>query len=149
MIAELMEHHHARCDAYFTRAEEAADGGDVDAARSLFDAFEEAMDAHFSIEDDVLFPRFEAITGYAGGPTAVMRSEHQQMRSVLMAMRTAIDDGAADEFLDQCETLHFLLQQHNMKEEQILYPMLDQMLAADAEDLATRIRALPGTEDAA
>ncbi|TRZ68118.1 MAG: hemerythrin domain-containing protein, partial [Rhodocyclaceae bacterium] len=37
------------------------------------------------------------------------------------------------------ETLLILMQQHNMKEENILYPMCDQALAAQVEQLSERI----------
>ena len=35
-----------------------------------------------------------------------------------------------------------LMQQHNMKEENILYPMCDQALAAEAEELGGKISSM-------
>jgi iron-sulfur cluster repair protein YtfE (RIC family) len=44
-----------------------------------------------------------------------------------------------DEILEVGETLLILMQQHNMKEEGILYPMVDQHLAPYREELMDRM----------
>jgi iron-sulfur cluster repair protein YtfE (RIC family) len=49
-------------------------------------------------------------------------------------------DGAA--YLGLSETLLMLMRQHNMKEENILYPMADQALAGEQADLVARMEPL-------
>ena len=51
------------------------------------------------------------------------------MRSIVSEMNDAFSARDADTFLGLAETLMILTQQHNMKEEQILYPMSDQVLS--------------------
>ena len=63
------------------------------------------------------------------GPTQVMRGEHEQMRELVAAATSALVDGDADAYAGEAETLLIMMQQHNMKEENILYPMCDQHLA--------------------
>jgi hemerythrin-like domain-containing protein len=87
-----------------------------------------------------LFPAFEAASGMAGGPTQVMRHEHAQMRDLLEQMRGALARRAADTFAGAAETLLILMQQHNMKEENILYPMCNNSLASQAEGLGGLLR---------
>ena len=74
------------------------------------------------------------------GPTAVMRSEHAQIRELMAAAAAAIEAQNADDFSGYAETLHIMTQQHNMKEENVLYPMCDQHLAA-APALLERLQA--------
>jgi hemerythrin-like domain-containing protein len=62
-----------------------------------------------------------------------MRQEHVQMRSLMSQMCEAIDANNKDKFFGLSETLMILLQQHNMKEEQMLYPMAQQHLSADSD----------------
>jgi len=69
----------------------------------------------------------------------VMRAEHRQMRAVLAQMRGAIDGGDTGEVLDQGDTLLMLIQQHNAKEEAMLYPMADQRLGAEWPRLRARL----------
>ena len=59
--------------------------------------------------------------------------EHQQMRNLLARMSEAVSSGDREEILEVGETMMILMQQHNVKEEEILYPMADQHLASYRE----------------
>jgi hemerythrin-like domain-containing protein len=96
---------------------------------------------HLAMEEDILFPAFEAATGMRGGPTHVMRSEHTQMRAVLTEMERRMSTGDLDGLLDQGDTLLMLIQQHNAKEEGMLYPMAEQALGEQWDSLAARLAA--------
>jgi len=96
------------------------------------------------MEEEALFPAFEARTGMTQGPTQMMRMEHVQMRELLDQMTDAVQRQNSDAFLGDCETLLIIMQQHNMKEEQMLYLMADQVLAGEAEDVVGRMRAVSG-----
>ncbi|MCZ7565469.1 MAG: hemerythrin domain-containing protein [Burkholderiales bacterium] len=137
-IEEFMSRHHKSCDAHFAAAEAAAGDGDWSAAAREFDAFAKGMAHHFEMEEAVLFPAFEERTGMDGGPTYVMREEHEQMRGVLAALKSAVAAKDTDEYLGQAETLNVLMQQHNIKEEQVLYRMMDQHLGGEADMLLGR-----------
>lgn len=132
---------HRHCDGLFANAEDAAQRTDWAACRRHFDAFTSAMLHHFDIEENVLFPAFEQATGMAMGPTAMMRSEHAQMRDLLNNMAAVIAAGRRDDYLGMSETLLLYMQQHNLKEENVLYPMADQALAASGIDLTQPVTA--------
>jgi hemerythrin-like domain-containing protein len=120
---------HQDCDARWAEVEAAAGQGDPALARARFDLFHAAMERHFSFEEKTLFPAFEEATGMRGGPTHVMRHEHAQMRQVLSAMSEAFAGGDVETALDQGDTLMMLIQQHNLKEERMLYPACDAHLS--------------------
>lgn len=132
-IREFMELHHKRCDEEFAAAEDSVQRRDWRAAESDFAAFAGEIEAHFRAEENVLFPAYEFRVGMTGGPTEVMRIEHAQMRGLLRQMQNGIEVHDAAAFGGSAETLLILLQQHNMKEENILYPMCDQALGEDGE----------------
>lgn len=140
MLTELLSAEHRDCDELFAEAENAAHQGDLDAAGKAFASFAESLRQHLSNEEEVLFPAFEARTGISGGPTAVMRMEHEQMRALLDELQRAIDGGSLDDFLGLGETFNILIQQHNMKEEQMLYPMCDRALGEQAGELLQRLQ---------
>jgi iron-sulfur cluster repair protein YtfE (RIC family) len=71
----------------------------------------------------------------------MMRLEHEQMRALFPGLDAAIGQQDPERFLGLSDSLMVLIQQHNMKEEQILYPMCDQRIAA-AGPLLARIQAL-------
>lgn len=140
-ITDFLHHDHVHCDELYLQAERQASNGDVAAAGKSFVAFTKAMDHHFAMEEQVLFPAFEEATGNAAGPTAVMRHEHEQMRGLFADMASALSQGQTDEFLAVADTLLVLMQQHNAKEERILYPMSDRVLG-DAAEVIARMRAI-------
>ena len=141
-ITTLMTHDHRSCDELFACAETAVSHGNWEAACSALQRFIEALEAHFDAEETILFPRFEAVTGMTGGPTRVMRGEHAEMREAFDRMRDALARRDADDYAGEAETLLILMQQHNMKEENILYPMCDAHLDDEhlAPTLADRLR---------
>jgi len=131
-IREFMSQDHKDCDLLFAKAENAASTGDWETASQAFNEFTGAMDRHLGLEEQGLFPAFEEATGMVSGPTEMMRMEHEQMRAQFAEMREALEKKQADDFLGEAETLLILMQQHNIKEEQILYSMMDQHLSEDA-----------------
>ena len=144
-IAEFLATEHRRCDESFTTTEEAAQTGDLARCRANFRQFQTAMEHHFQKEETLLFPAFEQASGNAMGPTRVMRLEHRQMREALAEMDSALASGDLEEFLGQAETLLILMQQHNIKEEQILYPMCDRFLGDAAGSVIQVMRDLPAS----
>lgn len=130
-IRSLMTDDHRHCDGLFAAAESALDSGPADSARRAMENFRLALLAHFAAEEETLFPAFEARTGITNGPTAVMRMEHAQMRSLLDAMTQSLSKGDGNTCLAHADTLLILMQQHNLKEENVLYPMCDQHLDDD------------------
>ena len=130
-IREFMAQDHKKCDLLFAQAENAASTGDWEAAGVAFNEFIQAMERHLGIEEQELFPAFEEETGVLTGPTEMMRMEHDQMRVLFSEMKYALEQKQGDDFLGIADTLLILMQQHNIKEEQILYSMMDQRLPDD------------------
>ncbi|WP_127474834.1 hemerythrin domain-containing protein [Sulfurivermis fontis] len=127
-ITAYMENDHRRCDELFAAAERLVAAGEWSAAAESYGKFHQAIEHHFSMEEDELFPAFEAATGSTLGPTQVMRMEHGQMRSLFQRMDKALTAKDMEEYLGASDTLLILMQQHNMKEEQMLYPMSERAL---------------------
>jgi hemerythrin-like domain-containing protein len=134
-IRESMTRDHRACDERFVAAEAAVAKSDWLRAGSDFAAYRAAMERHFTLEEETLFPAFERHTGMTAGPTEVMRSEHAEMRDLFERLAAAATARGADEFLGLAETLNLLMQQHNMKEEQVLYSLMDESLGGAADSL--------------
>ncbi len=131
-IKEYLTTDHSRCDGFFATMEDSASKS-VGDARVAYDEFAKCTERHFQMEEKVMFLEFETKTGMTEGPTAMMRHEHTQMRNLIKQMSEAIDANDKDRFFGLSETLMILMQQHNMKEEQMLYPMAQQHLSAESD----------------
>jgi len=140
-ITETMHQDHERCDILFAEVENAVSQKNWETADLSFATFMHSMERHFSMEEQVLFPAFEQRTGSGGGPTHVMRMEHQQIRSILDEMKNSLAAQDEEGYLGESETLLMVMRQHNAKEEQILYPMSDQVLAMDVNTVLGEMQA--------
>ncbi|WP_174873762.1 hemerythrin domain-containing protein [Vogesella oryzae] len=118
---------HRACDDQFVAVENALRDGDWPQVVASCDAFCQAMTQHFAEEENVLFPAFEQATGMSQGPTVVMRHEHAEMRQLMDEMCSAAATLDGDALAGAADTLLLLMQQHNLKEENILYPMCDRV----------------------
>jgi iron-sulfur cluster repair protein YtfE (RIC family) len=134
----LTKDHHA-CDLWLTRVEDRAAARDWDGAKAAVTDLTTATLSHFRLEEEFLFPDLEQAHPGARGPTGVMRGEHTQVRRLLGDLAAAVGQGSRGETLGLVETLLMLLQQHNAKEEGILYPMADAVLGSGGEALAARL----------
>lgn len=132
-IPVYMTAKHRECDDVFTTAESEVAAGNWPQAAEQWQVFKDELANHFEQEEGTLFPAFEQATGMTGGPTQVMRMEHQQMRALVRDLDSAINDQDKNRYLGLSETLMVMMQQHNMKEEMMLYPMLAQNLAQGEE----------------
>ena len=131
---------HRKCDDFLSQLENALRSGQQDAARSACNAMASEVEAHLGLEEEVVFPALEAATGMRGGPTQVMRAEHEDMRDLVAQVTEAVAKADADGALSALETLLVLTQQHNVKEENILYPMCERALPGLADLLGTQGR---------
>ncbi len=141
-ISQYLSADHDHCDNLFIEAESAIAKAQWNNAETLFYSFRSGIELHFSLEELVLFPAFEQATMPSGGPTEVMRSEHRQMRHILQELEEALKKRDIDQFLGEAETLLPLMQQHNLKEESMLYRIASQILANQADVLIERMQSL-------
>lgn len=133
IISSYMTTDHRRCDDAFSALENSILNKHYEGIEEKFAAFREDFLNHFKMEEEVMFPSLEERTGMRGGPTQIMRMEHEQMRHLINQMESDIAQNRYDHFLGLSETFMILVQQHNIKEEQILYSMADNLLS-DSEE---------------
>jgi len=116
---------HDRLDELFQRFQTLKSSDRASAVRA-FQEFHAGLERHIVWEEEILFPAFETKTGMTSGPTQVMRWEHEQIRGFLAAIAGKLAAGADDTSDDEAGLLA-VLGPHNHKEENILYPMIDQV----------------------
>ncbi|WP_342348388.1 hemerythrin domain-containing protein [uncultured Nitrospira sp.] len=124
-IAEFMGHDHDRLDEIFNQFH-TIKKQDAQKARSLFQELVTGLHRHIMWEEEILFPVFEAQAEMVSdhGPTGVMRNEHRQIKYFLEQIQTKVAEG--DLTTEEAEEgLLQVLTAHNVKEEKILYPWID------------------------
>ena len=141
-ISSFLTHDHRACDEEFANMENAVASENWQEAEEKFNKFTTDLLHHFDMEEQVMFQAFEQRTGMTQGPTMVMRMEHDQMRQIVTQLKEDLDTKNKDHFFGVSESLMMLMQQHNMKEEQMLYAMADAHLGADVVKIVEDMKAL-------
>lgn len=100
------------------------DGKPLEYQQSLFQLFKTGLLRHIHWEEKILFPIFDEATGRQGGPTHVMCAEHKQMHGMLNEIEANMPSGFDEDVL---MALGHFLANHNEKEENVLYPAIDQL----------------------
>jgi len=142
MIAAFMTEDHRDCDEHFGEIESLVDKGNFDEAITLFSQWKKENLSHFNAEENILFPQLEQSFGQRLPPVMVMLSEHMQIKSLIEQMDSALKMKDSAAFLGNADTCMIMIQQHNMKEEQILYPMMDRVLGPISENIIEQLKPL-------
>ncbi|MBI4003709.1 MAG: hemerythrin domain-containing protein [Candidatus Omnitrophica bacterium] len=121
-------HDHDRLDDLFKQFQ-AFKRNNLPKAKNSFRRFKIGLQRHIVWEEEILFPLFEEKTGMKGmGPTEVMRMEHRQIKQLLEAIHQNLQRQDSEHDSEEAALLE-VLGAHNQKEEQILYPAIDQQLS--------------------
>lgn len=127
-ITATFEQDHDRLDRLFLTFQEQK-RKDFAKAKEAFVEFKFGLQRHIVWEEDILFPKWEENAGMAeGGPTAVMRTEHRLIGECLEAIHRKVQEQSLESDREEQRLLE-LLKSHNMKEERILYPSMDQVIS--------------------
>jgi hemerythrin-like domain-containing protein len=123
---------HRRLDAILADVKRWLATGDLQRAQARFSAFRNRLEHHIVVEEEILFPTFEALTGASGvDPTHVMRMEHAEIRRLMAELASNLERGGDEEHTAPLAALTARVCAHSRKEERIFYPATEQA-ACDA-----------------
>jgi uncharacterized protein (DUF2249 family) len=136
-LTEALAWDHARLHGLLVQCVGALGSARAEDARRCLARLQHGLVRHIRFEELLLFPVFEARTGLpTTGPTAVLRDEHREILRLVEDWRQDPADLAVE-----AGALRELLAKHHRKEEAILYPTTDRLLAPSESDaLVARIQ---------
>jgi hemerythrin-like domain-containing protein len=125
-------------------------------ALAELESFERELRAHMDVEEKHLLPLYrERVGKILGGDPDFFTLEHRNilrnLDSAKETLRRLAGDAAAGrrqahEFLDQEWMLHHLIEHHDLREKNTLYPKLDEVLSGqEREELLRRCGSLRTT----
>lgn len=143
-ISAFFEQDHDRLDALF-QSFQTLKRHDVAKAQEVFKEFKLGLQRHIVWEEDLLFPLWEEKTGMSdGGPTFVMRNEHRQIGEQLESIHHKVVEQNPESDQEEEQALLKLLGSHNLKEERVLYPSIDQVTTpGECEDIFQKMKEIP------
>ena len=108
----------------------ASSGASVDQLKCVTRVLSAAVETHAGLEEALLFPALEPHLG-TGGPLAVMRDEHADVKQALEQMEGIRDAGDGAERV--VRALHHL-RDHFQKEESVLFSIARQILDDETQN---------------
>ena len=141
-ISSFLTADHRACDKEFANLENAVASGNWEESAIKLNKFITDLLHHFDMEEKVMFLSFEEVTGMTQGPTMIMKMEHNQMRQLLNDLQEDLEKKDKNHFFGVSESLMMLMQQHNMKEEQMLYAMADSHLGSLVPQVIENMKAI-------
>ncbi|MGD8190973.1 hemerythrin domain-containing protein [Brevibacillus ginsengisoli] len=150
-LAQLKEEHiplRAQMDEFYLLAQAIGQNDQItNWAESLHTVHQKAaafinkLDPHSLREEEILFPMMANFIGRESGPIAVMEYEHDQAKNNLKQFLKQMDQlpevvgrDEAKAIAGYLKNAYIILTEHFMKEENVLFPMAEQILSADEKD---------------
>lgn len=136
-ISTMFDEDHDRLDALF-KSFQTLKRTDFPKAKSVFLEFKTGLQRHVAWEEEVMFPLWEKKSGMTGGgPTIVMRREHQEIQDCLESIYRKVQVQNLETDHEE-EILLDLVDRHYMSEEEVLYPEMDHLISPEEREAALR-----------
>jgi len=139
---------HKALKELFLQHQEALLDGDLTRAGKRLDEFEGRLLHHIREEEELLLPVYERAGAIPGGPPALFTGEHKRMQELLAGFKQVLSsleqspDGRKRGILwllDRQATFKNLMEHHDLREANILYPALDRVTSeAERREILAR-----------
>ena len=132
-------HEHSLYEDLLSQCTEAVEIEDWKTADLLFKRMVTHLKQHMALEEEVLYPAYEAASHAPQGPTGALREEHDHIVRLIMDMARVIKTRNSDYVLECLTHLEKQMIKHHEKEEDLFLPMASHILDAKREELSQQL----------
>jgi hemerythrin-like domain-containing protein len=143
-----LEHEHSLYEYLIASCQEAAETEDWASVSQSFDEFVTHLKRHMALEEEVLYPAYEAAPEAPQGPTMALREEHDRIARLVRDLSLLLRTRDSEQTLESLVYLENLLIKHHEKEEDIFLPMASHILRDRREELLRQLEAFDGSQTA-
>ena len=128
--ASRLAEHHRHCDELFAAAHAAAAASNWSVLDGRVADLREALLAHFSHEEERIFPLYEETSGEEGA-TEALCAQHDDMRAALWTLAADSAEKHPQSYCAELAELRSAFDAHAADEERRMYPVFERVLGAD------------------
>lgn len=139
-IVNILSRDHSHCDELLLQAELNMEKHRWELGLVMFRKFKQTLVRHLTVEETALFPALAEVMSASVPSINAMRVEHQKIMQVLRELDSAVGERDMDQFVGRAKALNLILQQHNCREEHMLYSISGQIPAAKKEQIIAAVR---------
>ncbi len=111
---------HRKLDTFYAMIAMALELGELPKARAAFLRFQDALDAHFSLEDELYFPAIRGLRPQLDAALAELVREHRFLRKAMQDVGRELERDDQSRSADALEEFVVLLSAHEGREEELL-----------------------------
>ncbi len=133
-------HDHHKYDVALDACETAADVGEWNNAKRLFQDFVSDLKPHMRMEDEVLYPLFCEESGDQDGVISHLSEEHDYIAHLVHDLAYIIRNNDFDHFLDSLEPLHSALKRRNEHDEKVVLNLANPSILMRRDEIIARLK---------
>lgn len=111
---------HQQLDVFFGMVQDALERSSLVAARQAYMRFNDALEAHVTLEDRVFFPALHGLDPSIAEELAQLAEEHHEMRQALDELADLLAVGSVEAFSEGFHRLAHVVSDHELREEQLV-----------------------------
>ena len=132
-------HEHSLYENLLVECQDAIEREDWHTVDAQFSELITHLKRHMAVEEQVLYPAYEAATHAPQGPTGALREEHDHIVRLVQDMHRIFQTRDSDHALECLVHLEKEMIKHHEKEEDIFLPMASHILSARREDIERQL----------
>jgi len=118
-VRQIASQHHHLSQALDSLSE-AVDRADRERALAWFDRLHDAVEAHFALEDRVIFPALHGLRSDRGDELVALSEEHERFLAELWRIRERVEAGDFPPGAKTLAMLRVALRSHESREEKLV-----------------------------
>ncbi|MFQ5643039.1 MAG: hemerythrin domain-containing protein [Thiogranum sp.] len=134
-----LAHEHSMYESLLSRCVEAVEIEDWKTVDKLFRRMITHLKRHMALEEEVLYPAYEAEAHAPQGPTGALREEHDHIVRLVTDMVRVITTRDSDYVTECLVQLEKQMIKHHEKEEDIFLPMASHILEEKREVISRQL----------
>jgi hemerythrin-like domain-containing protein len=132
-------HEHSLYENLLSRIQDAVEFDDWGSADLTFRELVAHLKQHMAVEEEVLYPAYEAEAHAPQGPTQALREEHDRIVLLVRDMLPVIKTRDSEHVLESLSRLEYEMIKHHEKEEDIFLPMASHILEEKREEISQKL----------
>jgi hemerythrin-like domain-containing protein len=132
-------HEHSLYEELLSQCMNAVDMEEWGAVNLAFNELVTHLKRHMALEEEVLYPAYEATAHAPQGPTTALREEHDHIVRQIQDMARIIKTRDSEHVLECLVHLESRMIKHHEKEEDIFLPMASHILSESREELSRKL----------
>jgi hemerythrin-like domain-containing protein len=132
-------HEHSLYENLLSQCHDAVEIEDWGTVNLAFNELVTHLKRHMALEEEVLYPAYEATVHAPQGPTMALREEHDHIVRLIQDMARIIKNRDSEHVLECLVHLENHMIKHHEKEEDIFLPMASHILRESREELSRKL----------